>query len=75
MMMTLDLSSGMTPVVLVNGEPLKGVTRCELIITPDDTPVVLLRLVHFKVIGATLPVFHARPIERDADGHRVIKGA
>ncbi|SAL05986.1 hypothetical protein AWB78_07810 [Caballeronia calidae] len=66
MMVTLDLSSKMMPLVLVNGEPLKGVTRCELVTTPDDTPVVMLRLVHFKVIGATLPVLHS-PAKRSSD--------
>ncbi|WP_250477618.1 hypothetical protein [Caballeronia sp. INML1] len=68
MMVTLDLSSGLTPIVLVNGEQLKGVTRCELVITPDDTPVLLLRLVHFKVIGATLPVFHSPAVPREPVG-------
>ncbi|KXU94184.1 hypothetical protein CR51_27320 [Caballeronia megalochromosomata] len=54
-MVTLDLSAGARPVVLVNGDALAGVTRAEIVVTPDDVPVLMLRLVHFKVVGGVLP--------------------
>lgn len=55
MMVTLDLSSSAHAVVMVNGDVLQGVTRAEVVVTKDEVPVLMLRLVHFKIIGGVLP--------------------
>lgn len=50
----LDLS-GARPVVLVDGEVLQGVSHAMLEAEPFETPVLVVRLVRFDVIGGSLP--------------------
>jgi hypothetical protein len=67
MMLTLDMS-GDRPAVLVNGDSLQGVSRAEVIVTPDDVPVLIVRLVHFKLVGGTLP--HGMFAKRNGEAKR-----
>jgi hypothetical protein len=50
----LDVS-GARPVARVDGVPLHGVSRADLIIEAFETPVLVLRLVRFEVVGGSLP--------------------
>lgn len=49
-----DLSAP-RPRVTIDGEDLQGVGRATLDVTPDDTPVLVLRLIRFEVKGGSLP--------------------
>jgi hypothetical protein len=54
MIATLDLS-GNAPLVRVDGETLHGVTRADIEMVAHEVPVLVLRVMVFKVIGGTLP--------------------
>jgi hypothetical protein len=59
----LDLS-GPRPVVLVDGKPLHGVSSAILSAEAFETPVLVLRLVRFDVIGGSLPAGMAQQENR-----------
>lgn len=67
MIATLDLSLT-RPLITLNGDTLQGVTRAEVQLTPDDVPVLVLRISLFKVIGGTCPHGMTRMSEGPHDG-------